>query len=87
MEDLTLLIPVLLAVRIVLDLVAVASGGTSYRLEFAYFVLFLTGAVAILSHDAKDLWGLLAVAISLFSLVLFFYKRARHRRNHPGAAT
>ena len=87
MADLSYLIPVLLAVRIVTDLIGLASGGFSYRLELAYFALFSIGATIMLMHNPTDMWGFLALAIALFSLVQFFTKRARRRRNDSNAAT
>jgi len=87
MSDITLLILILLVIRIALDLMALSTGGISYRFEFAYFVLFLVAAMIMLADDPKDLWGAIAAIISLYSLVQFFVKKARHRRNESNTAT
>ena len=87
MADLTYLIPLLLAVRIAIDLIGLASGGFSYRLALAYFVLFSIGAAVMLMHNPTDMWGFLALAVALFSLVQFFTKKARRRHDDSSAAT
>ena len=86
MPALSLLIPVLLAVRIGLDLVVIANRGAPYQLELGYFVVFAVAAVVILVADVTDGWGWLAVAVAVYSLTMFFIKRAkRDDQNAPSA--
>jgi hypothetical protein len=87
MGDFGFLVPILLAIRVVVDLAALSRGGTSYRLEFAYFLLFFVSGVVILGHSLKDVWGYIAIAMALFSIGLFFAKRARREHNDSNPAT
>ena len=76
----SLLVPVLLVARVILDLITI---GTGYRLEVASFLVFLVAGVAILEGNPNDLWGFLALAIALFSLGQFLFRRFRHSRTKP----
>ena len=87
MSDLTLLMPLLLAIRIVLDLVCIANGRTPYQLEFAYFAVFAAGASVLLIKDVMDGWAWLAAAIATYSFAMFVYKRARDRNKSPESVT
>ena len=87
MPDLSLLIPILLAVRIGLDLIAIANRGTSYQLEFAYFSLFAVAALVVLVQDSGDTLGWLAALVAAYSLVMFFVKRAKRDRQNAKSAT
>lgn len=74
------LIPVLLAIRVLLDVVTLATRNSSYRLDFAYFLVFLIAGLAMLVDKSNDPWGFLSLGISLFSLVQFFIRRTQHLR-------
>jgi hypothetical protein len=87
MPDLSLLVPILLAARIGLDLVAIANRGTSYQLELAYFLVFAAAAAALLVTDIGDGWGWLAAVIAAYSLAAFFLKRAKRERQNAESAT
>jgi hypothetical protein len=87
MPDLSLLVPLLLAIRIGLDLVAIANHGTSYQLEFGYCIVFAAAAVVLLITDVGDGWGWLAGAIAAYSLGAFFVKRAKRDRPNAESAT
>ena len=87
MPDLSLLIPLLLAVRIGLDLVVIANRGGPYQLELGYFAVFAILAVVILVPDVTDGWGWLAVAVAIYSLTMFFIKRAKRDDQNARSAT
>ena len=76
MSDLTYLVPALLLCRIVLDLVGVLSGRSSYRLDFAYFLVFLAACIAIIS-SGSELWAALSFGIAAYSLFQLSVKRDR----------
>jgi hypothetical protein len=77
----SVLLPVALIARVILDLVSV---GTGYRLDFAYFVVFLVAGIAILLGNPGARWGLLAVAIAVFYLGKFCFRRFRSSQAVPG---
>ena len=87
MDDLAWVLSILLVVRVVIDIMSLKSGGVSYRLELAYFVVFSVGAVILLAHDLACFWSAIAAIIALYSLVQFFAKKARHRQDESSAAT
>ncbi len=71
----SVLLPVLLVTRIVLDVITI---GTGLRLDFAYFLVFFLAGVFILATDSSGIWGFLAIAMALFSLGNFLLRRVRH---------
>jgi len=74
------IIPVLLAIRVVLDLASLKGGRTSYRLELAYFALFAAaGATLLAGRPDEALWGWLSVVVAAYSLIAFFVRRSRYR--------
>ncbi|HRH78674.1 MAG TPA: hypothetical protein PK129_15110 [Cellvibrionaceae bacterium] len=77
MPDISVLIPVLLLIRVVLDVITLASKNRSYRFEFAYFLIFLTCAIVMLNSKPFSKWGALSFGIALFSLIQFFCKRVQ----------
>ena len=87
MPDLSFLVPLLLVIRIGLDLIAVANRGTSYQLEFGYFLVFALGAVALLATDIGDVWGWVAAVVAAYSLGAFFVKRAKRDSHDAESAT
>ena len=77
------LLLVLLVARVIVDLMAIGAGKTSYRLDFASFLVFLAAGFAILAESANDLWGFLALGVALFSLGQCLIRRSRYSRNKP----
>lgn len=71
------LIPLLLAVRVILDIICIATRNASYKLDLAYFLLFAAAGIAILVDTPYDLWGILSFGVALFSLGQFFLRRSR----------
>jgi hypothetical protein len=80
MSGISILLPVLLVVRIILDFVYVASNNSSYRFDFAYFVGFLIAGIVMVSDGPLDVWATLSFGIAIFSLIQFFIRRAKYVR-------
>lgn len=78
MNNLSSLVPVLLVVRVIFDLAAVAAGRTSHYFEFAYFLLFSAAAALIFSLEPDaSMWAWLSSLAAIFSLVSFLVKYSR----------
>ena len=87
MSDISILLPVLLVVRIVLDFVYIATNNSSYRLDFAYFVVFLIVGLVAVSVGSLDVWAMLSFGIAIFSLIQFFIRRAKYVRTKDSSPT
>ena len=71
--------------RIGLDLRSIANGGTSWRTEFVYGVLFSILAVVLLAVDQYNVFGFAGVALALVSFGLGGLKWHRFRRSATNA--
>jgi hypothetical protein len=76
--DLDFLVPLLLVVRVGIDLAAMAGHITSHKLEFFYFVLFAVMAGLLLNADPGNWFGWLSTVIATYSLAAYFVKRAKY---------
>jgi hypothetical protein len=78
-----LLIIALLVSRIGLDLRSMAKGGTSWRMELAYGVLFSASAVVMIAADQSGIFALASVAGAVVSFGLAGLKWLRLKRSTP----
>jgi hypothetical protein len=72
-----MLLLLLIAIRVVLDLFYFLNKKTVTYLHLAYFFLYLTAAAFMLLIDGLDMWVILSLAISAFSLMQFLWVRKK----------
>jgi len=68
-----MLIPVLVMVRILLDIFYFSNKKPGKNLHLAYFFLYSIAAILILLIDGLDVWVILSSVGSVFSLMQFLW--------------
>ncbi|MBC3908681.1 hypothetical protein [Undibacterium umbellatum] len=70
-----MLLLLLIAIRVVLDLFYFLNKRPPTYLHLAYFFLYLTAAALMLLIDGLNMWAVLSLAISAYSLLQFLSMR------------
>lgn len=71
--QLSMLIPLLIMVRVVLDIFYFSNKKPGKNLHLAYFFLYSIAAILILLIDGLDVWVILASVSSAFSMMQFLW--------------